>query len=253
MNKCFIIICFISTSVCAKFDFNYGGSVRTHPGLGGGLQSQLGYNIPLWGTPGNGVMYGLIRPNIEAGSSVVVSRFDSNLTVYPISFIGLGGGKQTLNSEFDEFVFYNCDTTRCKGRMDKVYTMGKVALGYGPIISSFMYRHFNNTYTDPEGTNLPVGEYQFALKVNPGEETQVQRNYFLGWKLSNATIGIVSNNVEFLESDKNYFLNLGIYKTKLSVFDAVFGAGTTSSSDIRPGGVVVITLTHQVSPSLALF
>jgi hypothetical protein len=183
----------------------------------------------------------------------VVHRYETNLTIYPISFLGLGGGKQTLNSDYDEFVFYNCEETRCKGQMNKVYTMGKLALGYGPLLSSFTYKHFNNEYNDPTGTGLPVGEYQFALSVNPGEETQVQKSYFLGFKLGDDTIGLVSNNVEFLKSDKNYFLNLGIYQTKFSVFTTVIGAGTLSSSDISPSGVIVLTLTHQVSPSLALF
>ena len=238
----------------AQFDLQYGTSARSYPSLSGDLNANAGYSFPLWGTPSKtSTMYGLVRPNINLDTSVVVSSYDANLTIFPISFIGLGLGKKEMKSNYDEFTYYDCETIRCKGSLNKVYTMAKIALAYGPLLGTYYYKHFNNEYDDQKSQSLPVAEYEFALEVNPSEETQVQKTAFLGFKIAESTIGIVSNKVEFLKSDKSYFLNIGIFQTQLSMFKAIIGAGTLGSTDIKPNGVIVFKLTHHLWPSLALF
>ena len=131
--------------------------------------------------------------------------------------------------------------------------MGKIGFAHKAFLTSFTYKYFKNEYDDDDNTNFAVGEYQFALRVNPINEVQVQKSYFLGINTKVGTFGVVSNNVEFLRSDKYYFLNIGVYQFKASVFRVVLGAGALGNSDLSTSEVFVMRISHQVADSLALF
>lgn len=249
-----LIILIFCPNTYPQFDLSYSLDARSYPGPSGGFNVEMGHSFPLWGNPGkSNTMFGIIRPSLILDSSIVVSSYDANVTVYPISFIGLGIGKKEMKSEYDEFTYYDCDTIRCKGSLNKVYSMAKLAIAYQSFISSYTYRHFNNEYDDKKNLSLPVAEYEYAIQVNTSEETQVQKTFFLGYKLGENTLGLVSNNVEFLKSDTSYFLNIAIYQTQFSYFKTVLGAGTIGNSNLNPSGVIVLKLTHQLSPTLTLF
>lgn len=255
MNNCtFFILLLLPSIGLASFNFSYGANGRSYPSLGGEFETELGYSLPIYGTPGNdNPFFGLAKVSANAGTSFVVNRYGTNFTLYPISFIGLGFGKESYKSDYDKYTYYNCENIRCKGSLNKVYTQGKIAFAYKNLSTSFNYKYFNNEYNDEEGTGLPVAEYQYGLSVNPKEETQVQKSYFLGYKNNDVTYGLVSNNIEFLKSDKRYALNIFIYQFNLGVFSTILGAGTLTSSDVSPSGIVVFKITHQVLKDIALF
>ena len=251
----FLIIFTFSLSAFAQFDFKYGAGGRSYPSLGGELTAQAGYNQLIWGDGGKGnIAFGLVRPYIKGGSSVVVSNYEAGITLYPISFLGISAGQRTLQSSYDQFTYYDCeDETRCEGSMTKDYLQGEFGLGFGPIIMKVLYTHFRNSYsnnTDEE--NTPVGEYEFVLSVAPRNEIQIQKTYVLGFKYNNDLIGLVSDQHEFLESDKVYNLNLLIYRMKFDPYNLTIGGGTLHSSDIKSDGVVIFNFTHTISPSLSI-
>ncbi len=253
LRICFVFLVLINFQAQANFDFNYGASARSYPSLGGDFTLNTGYNIPLWGTPGQGVMYGLVRPSLELSSSVVVYHYDAKVTVYPISFLGLGVGKKELTSKYQEYTYYDCDKTRCEGKLSKEYAFGKLALGYGPFLTTFNYAEFENTYDDENKTNLNVAEYEFILAVNPVEERQIRRNYFAGFKYKGDIIGVVSDQHQFLKSQKDYQLNIAIYQMNFGNIKTVLGMGSLQSTDQKPGAVAVLRFTHVLLPSDALF
>lgn len=252
--KYFLAIYFAFTSIAfSQVDFKYGANLRSYPSLGGDFVAELGYNQLLWGSSGSGPMYGLIRPSVEGSTSAVVSHYDSNLTFYPISFIGLGAGHKELTSNYEEFTYYDCDSVRCSGNLKKDYSFGKIALGYANLLTTFSYTEYRNTYSDKDNLNQAVSEYEYILVVNPKRENQIQRTYFLGYKLGENLMGMISDQIQFLESEKDYQLNIGIYQTQFGAFKTIFGIGTLQSSDQEPGVVGVLRLSHTLLPSLTLF
>lgn len=251
----FILQLFLITSAYPQFDFSYGTSLRSYPGLGGDLNAQVGYNIPLYGQPGPGspIVSGLIRPSIKGGHSGVVSNYDTRLSFYPLSFIGLGAGRKEYTSNYEDFSYYDCQKIRCKGSLNKDYSFGKIALGLGNFLTTFSYKEFRNNYSSEELNSKPVAEYEFALEVSPKNETEIERTYFIGHKLGESYIGILSTSTEFLSSDKHFQMNIGIYQAGFSIFKVTYGIGNLYSSDIKPGAVGIIRISHQVLPELALF
>jgi hypothetical protein len=251
----FIFFYFLSVHSYAQFDLSYGTSLRSYPGVGGDANLELGYNQVLYGTPGSkeSILSGLIRPSIKGSSSGVVSNYDSRLSFYPLSFIAFGAGHQEYTSEYTDFSYYDCKEVRCTGKIKKDYSFGKIALAAGDFITTFFYKEFRNTYSDDELLNQPVAEYQYALEVAPKNESEVERSYFIGHKFGDDYFGILTVHQQFLESKKDYRLNIAVYQTKLSVFKTTFGLGSLQSSDTKPGAVIILRMTHQVLPELTLF
>ncbi|MBT4790886.1 MAG: hypothetical protein HON90_04895 [Halobacteriovoraceae bacterium] len=251
--KYLILTLLISCNLAAQVDFKYGATARSYPSLGGDAFIDTGYNQILWGDNGQSPLYGLIRPSVTGSSSVVVSTYDAKLTVYPISFIGLGAGHKEVTSEYDEFTYFDCTDVACEGKMFKDYSFGKLALAYGPFLSTFSYSEFRNTYHDDYNTGSSVAEYEYILATQLNNEKQIQRTYFLGYKLGDDLIGLVSDQVQFLESNKDYQLHLAIYQKRIENFKMTFGIGSLHSSDQKPGLNLILRMEHILLPSLALF
>ena len=184
----------------------------------------------------------------------MVSNYEAGITLYPISFLGISAGQRTLQSNYDQFTYYDCeDETRCKGSMIKDYLQGEFGLGFGSIITKVLYTHFRNSYSyETDEENKPVGEYEFVLSVAPKNETQIQKTYVVGFKNNNDLIGIVSDQHEFLESDKVFSLNILIYRMKFEPYSLTIGGGTLHSTDIKSNGVVIFNFTHTIAQSLSI-
>ena len=245
----------ITGQAYAQFDLSYGGSLRSYPGVGGGINLELGYNQILYGAPGSAdsVLAGLIRPSIKGSTSGVVSNYDSRLSFYPLSFLAFGAGHQEYYSQYEDFTYYDCDQVRCTGKISKDYSFGKLALAAGNFIGTFFYKEFRNTYSTDSFPDRPVAEYQYALEVVPRSESEIQRSYFLGYKMGEAYLGFLSDQRQFILSDKDYQLNVGVYQTKISAFKTTFGLGSLQSSDAKPGALFIFRISHQVLPELTLF
>jgi|TARA_Y100000768_G_C23888945_1_gene639118 hypothetical protein len=241
-----------SLNTYAQFDFKYWAQARSYPSLGGSLNINLGHNYLLWGDQQQGVFYGLWRNSIEASSTIVVSHYQAQTLFYPVSFFGIGAGRQVQNSDYQDYTYYDCQKIRCKGNLTKNYTLAKLALGYAKFISTFRYKYSLNEY-DQNKEQLPVGEYDYILQVSPNNEKQISRDYLLGIKHNKNVYGIASEYVEFLISKKSYNMDLIIYQKNLNSFKMLLGVGQLSTSDQKKGAIGIIRLTHEIAPSLSLF
>lgn len=247
-----IIIFTLSCPSFAQFDFKYGAAARSLPSLGGAFEMNSGYSFKLWGD-NQGPFYGMIRPAINATSSVVVYDYDASITVYPISFIGFGVGHQEMTSEYEEFTWYDCEEVRCTGKMNKDYAFGKLALGYGPLLATYSYAEFRNSYTDPDGTGLPVGEYQWTTTVAPNNETSTRQTYLLGLKLGGDLLAAAADTRKFHVSQQIYKFKALVYRKSMDNLKVTFGVGSQESTETGVGTVVVMQITHILAPSMALF
>ena len=234
-------------------DFQYGASARSYPSLGGDFGAEIGYTQVVWGDHGSSPFYGLIRASLEGSTSGVVNYTDSQITLYPISFLGFGVGHKENDIGYEEFSYYDCSSLRCSGNLVKEYSFSKIAYGYGNILTTFKYTEYRNTYNDETGASKDVAEYEYILAVNPKKEKQAQRSYFLGYKLGEDMVGIASDQHQFLISEKDYQINLAIYQMKIDEFKILVGIGSLQSSDQKPGATVVFKFTQTLAPSFALF
>jgi len=250
--KSFILLILIPINTFAHIDFDYGVSARSYPSIGGSVDAELGYSQLLWGDTSS-PLFGMIRPSVSGSTSAVVYETDSKLTLYPISFIGFGAGQKKVTSEYKEFTYFDCDKVRCEGEMIKDYSFAKMALAYGPLLTTFTYTEFRNSYNDPKDQSRPVGEYTYIIEANPKNEEMVQRQYFLGYKFNEDILGILSEENQFIRSHKNQKLNLVILNQKFENLSVIYGIGSLQSSDIKPGVIGVLKITHTLSKSLALF
>ncbi len=252
--KFFCSLILIIGQAYAQVDFKYAASARSYP-TGGSMNAEAGYSQMLWGTAGgDNLMYGLIRPSINYDTSGVVSATDSKITFFPISFIGFGAGHKSYKSTYEDFEYYNCeDEVRCTGDMEKDYNFGKVALALSNILTSYTYTEYRNGYEQVDDNNYGVAEYETVTIANPLNEEVIQRSTFLGYKMGEDLIGLVSDQHHFQRSEKNSQMTLGIYKIRYSMFDILTGIGSFHSSDYDPGAVAILRINHTLLPSMALF
>jgi hypothetical protein len=252
--KLILIALLFSFCAQASFDLNTSLSGRSDPSLGGSAVIDLGYSLPLWGTPSEGnPMFGIIRASVSARSAVVVTDYDSEITFYPISFIGFGAGQKVMKSEYKEFSYYDCENVRCEGELRKDYKFAKLAFGYGRLISYFKYTDFRNSYTDEDGKNQGVAEYEDVVIASPKNDTNSKQSYFLGFNLGDTQIGFVSDNAKYHDSQQYYKMNLLLYHKKIDKFSYTFGIGGLESSHQTPGTIIIYKLNYEFFQSLALF
>lgn len=255
MNYLLCLLFLFSTSVAfADFDLSVNANARSWPSISGAAGVELGYNQALWGEiKKENPMYGMLRLEASADTSVVVNSTDMRVSFYPISFLAIGAGRSELTSSYDEFTYFDCDEVRCEGELNKDYVFGKVILGAKGFVASFFYRYSRNSYNDPDNTNLPVGEYSSVNVVNAGFETSTLRTYFLGYIQGSDSYGFFSEQLEFHESDQASELNAVIYRTQSEKWQYTYGLGSQHSSVAAPQMTIFIDITYEFFANNALF
>lgn len=228
--------------------------MRSYPGLGGEGFAEAGYNQLLYGdAPGKGILYGLVRPSLRVASSAVINSYNAKLEVYPISILGFAAGHQFIKSTFEDFPFYDCDEVRCSGELKKDYVHMRAVLGFGPVVAIGMVEESRNSYNDPDNDDLPVAEFRFAIKANPGSDENVRSQYILGYRLEKDMLAAITEYVYFKESAQFHKLNLLAYVKNGEKTNITYGLGTFESTDQNLGGVAVIRYIYRFSPSFRLF
>lgn len=254
MKIFFFSIMFLLNNVWADFDLQGNVNARSWPNLSGAAGIDIGYNFDIWGEINKtNPLYGFMR--LEAGfdSSIVVNSADYRFTFYPISFIGLGAGRSELNSNFEEFEYFDCSKVRCSGNLDKDYLFGKMIIAYSNLVASAFYRESRNSYDDSEGENLPVGEYGSVNIVNPGDERSVLQSYFLGYVSGDNSYGLFSEKLEYLKSEQTSELNAVVYREKSESYQYTYGVGSQHSSVEKAQVTIFIDITYEFIKNKAIF
>lgn len=238
--------------VFAQWDLSLGAQLRSYPSLGGEAYVHTGYNFVFWGKGDKrNPLYGLIRPALELTSSGVINAINPRIEFYPISFLGVARGRQYIYSNYDEFTFFDCDTSRCKGSLDKDYTEFKMAMAFKGITAMGLVRISDNTYSGDE--SMPVAEFRSATLVNPGVEEEYYSQYVLGYQTKRSLIGAVVEYIKFDRSKQYYKSYLGIYNPRFGKTSLILGAGTFESSHQAKGFIAVFKINYDILPSKKLF
>lgn len=249
----------ISNIAMARLDLSAQTSFRSHPSVGGEVEIEAGYNQLLYGSgpgdAGKNVLYGLARPSVALASSGVINAAKAKFELYPVSFLGVVVGHETIQSDYNEFTFFDCENeVRCTGEIKRDYVQGRMALGAGPVVVSALVEESRNSYSaDKEGAR-PPGEFRFVVLANPEFDNHYRSQYVLGFKTSFGTLAAITEYVYFKESKTYNRMNLiGLTAKFARTYNWVLGAGSFESSEIDPGGIVVFQFKYSFAPSDKLF
>lgn len=253
------VVISVSTKSFAHFDFSTAASLRSYPSMGAEVSIESGYNFKLWGNgPGadkKRVLYGLLRPAINLGSSAVINSYDARVELYPISFIALVLGQKNINSDFDEFTFFDCQKVRCKGSIKRDYTQFKMALGFWKILAMANIVASQNTYSHEDNNrDQQVAEFRFAALANPEEDKMYRSQYVLAFKHSKKGLfGVLAEYVKFEDSEQSHNMDLIIYTTRPQRTTYVFGLGQFSSTHQEKGIIGVFQMKTDLLSSSKMF
>lgn len=253
MLKTLTLYCFIFARLSfAQLDSYVEAASRSYPSFGGATALNLGYNQALLGNiaPDN-IWYSMARLNIEANTSFVVHHFDYSAAIYPLSFLAMGAGRKEMQSDYQEFSFYDCDDIRCSGDLNKDYIFYKIILSYNSVIFNYKYLKSRNTYDGDD--SKPVAEYLSLTQVNPGDEKEISKQYFFGLKLSEDVWGYYTEFTEFTKSNQYSQMDLFIYNINRKPLSFTLGAGAFKSSEVDPGPIFIFNVKFEIKENLAIF
>lgn len=251
MKKYLVAILFLSSLVHAQFDINLAASGRSYPGLGGSLYFETGYNWVFWENDSE-VMYGLIRPAVYLDSSVVINTYGQKIGFYPISFFGIEIGKETVDSQYEDFTFYDCEVVACRGVMEREFVTYKLGFSAANLVSTATITYYKNQYDyDLEGA--PVGEFMFTTLAQADEDEIYFSRYVLGLKALGGFIGVISDFAQMVRSTQTYESNYFLYGFKTEMGSISLGAGNLKSDEVDPAAVFYFRWSYWPLPSRMLF
>ncbi len=251
----YFLLILSSLSLWAKapsnFDLSLGLQGRTLPSFGAEIYAESGYNFVFWGQKKapKDILYGLIRPSIGGSTSAVVNSVKAEIEVFPISFLGFAAGRQFLNSNF-EFPFFDCEKVRCRGEYVRNFVESKMVMGFKGWVAMANYKV--DTLRSPDHTR-DMADWRNVIVGEPGEEVQIEKKLLVGKLFSNKMVGILIENVMFVDSRERKESFAAIYQERYNETNYMFGVGGFHT-DQQPMGLQVYFRIHHIAlPSLKLF
>jgi hypothetical protein len=230
------------------WDLAAGAGGRTKP-EGGGIGVMAGYGQMLWGQKESkqDLLYGYIRPNARATTSLLVNRLDLALDAFPISFAGVTVGAASSHRIADLGTF-ECEAQQCKGRLDRLFVRSKLIIGYkdffGILVTRFE-RHSPSLRTHP----FFADEWSTLFGTN-GHDVLQSNEATLGISLpGDFKAGLQLEWMKMLRS-RSRSDHESVYGRKtIGDWSFTLGAGTYRSTLIERGLTVYALLERTIWPT----
>ncbi len=167
----------------SNFDLSVGFQGRSFPGGGAIAQAEMGYNQLLWDkrTDSKKDMwkFGLLRPYIFGGSSIVINQFEAGVDLYPISILSFGVGRRYDRSDFD-FGFFDCDNrVACQNSYERNFIRAKLVFALKGWVMFHIWRKENIT---ADSKLFRIGEYMTVIEGAPGRDQLTTLQSLLGYQ-----------------------------------------------------------------------
>lgn len=170
----------VSEARAEGFDYSAGLGARNMP-FGAALFGEVGYGQLLWGEKKEGqVMYGYARPIVRGRTSGFVNRAEMALEVFPISFLGFGGGF-AYTSRNTDLATLDCTVVACTGGISRAYFETSLLLGHAGFFLGGSSRYNQLT---PTVTDRSFGEETSNLAGSAGGDRLVSNEAFAGYSFS---------------------------------------------------------------------
>jgi hypothetical protein len=233
----------------ADVDLALGAQYRSYP-LSGVAYANIGYGLLLWGDTSS-PWYGYVRPRVEASSAATYNSVDGGLEFYPVSFLGVRAGGESIQNDSD-YHAYDCVKYDCQGRYYRSYINAELSLGAGPVFLQGRYRRekWSESHQGTKSFVEPTGG--FALPFTGTSETIFRG--ILGVKLTAHWAVLAGYNSARADSlhDEISRLPFGMIRYSTERLTVGLGGGSFSSPLKEREAMVVAYLEWTIWPSLSL-
>ncbi|MBI2522236.1 MAG: hypothetical protein HYV97_17585 [Bdellovibrio sp.] len=135
------------------------------------LKATGGYSASLWEKRDKSpVLYGFVRPMASVRTSGIINAFDGRLEIYPISFFGIVGGRETVLRQAKSLDTFDCASIDCQGRVYKDYFGGRMALKFK---STFLMADMRTMALSFNHSNRRFSEELSTLEAGPSKDRLV--------------------------------------------------------------------------------
>ncbi len=240
-------------SLYAQTDALVGIQARSFPLVGGAVYSEVGHSLQLWGPqvlPDRpSPFYGFIRPSVGASSSAVINQVKAEFDFFPVSFLGVTAGYSRTYSDFD-FPFFDCTKISCRGRFERRYVEGKLALGYAGYLAMVNdIRDHMQLHND----DLLMGDFRRVIAGKKGRDQQEELKVLFGKKDPKRFHGLMHEWIRFRLSEEQAHSTFFLIQRNKPESNLMLGAGVFSSDQVGRGPVIYMRYQFIVLPSLKLF
>ena len=176
-----IIFINLFTVVHAQMDLSMESLVRSFP-QAIYLKATGGYSIPLWEKREKSpVLYSFVRPMVSMRTSGIINAFDTRLEIYPISFLGIVAGRETVLREAKSLSTFDCTVIDCQGRVTKDYIGARMALKYKSTFFMADMRTIALSFNRP---NRRFSDELSTLEAGPSKDRLVNVIGILGQEIN---------------------------------------------------------------------
>lgn len=253
MNKFLFLGLLLSFSAWGKtnFDLSLGLQGRSAPSLGAEVYAESGYNLVWWGKKEKtkDVLYGLIRPSLSFSSSGVINSAKAELEFFPVSFLGIAAGRQFIHSNY-EFPFFDCEQVVCKGRYERNFVEGKMALAAGGWV---LVGHYKIDVLEAHEGGQPMADWRNVIIGDPKRDVQIEKKLIFGKNQGNHLTGVMIENVQFQGSRERKESFAGVYQIRHKSTNYMLGLGAFHTNQEPMGPIIYFRINHVVIPSLKIF
>ncbi len=250
-----LLFCFTQPwSWAGDWDLNLVAAGRSLP-FGGAFWGESGYGHILWGSRenesgGTGWRYGYLRPFARFQTSVVVTRADVGIDLFPISLLGMTVGVADSQRFLTKAHTGDCVTTTCGGNLARAYIRAKGVIGFGPVFASLMSRI--DFMSHPDKTK-PFTEEGTVIAGNAGGDHSYSNEFAGGFRFWEVwSLGLRYSSSKMLGSGaKNNQEDLFV-RWKKEPFTVFAGTGFYTSTTAARSFTVFALFQWTIWPSISL-
>lgn len=267
---CKTLLLFFSATVALADGLDYSAAFggRTLP-LGAQVQGILGYGYRVW--PAAGVEnvqepedkakggpqdptvtkegFGYIRPSLTVATSVVTNRFDFQVDLFPVPFLGLAAG-QSFSIRAKSSSSLNCDIVYCSGWIKRSY----LSLLFGARYQQYGFASKLSLYylSEARGDRLFVDDLSI-LRANPGSDLLVRGWWYLTYEVKENWQAAVWVGVDRMLESKDvayYGYLLGRYSKGPWSYSVGLGFYSSSVENANPS--ILVSIKWVGKPSIGV-
>jgi hypothetical protein len=244
----FVSLLLFSCVARAGFDASAGGTFRAYP-LSGVVEADAGYGYLIWGAEGS-PLYGYIRPKIEAASAISYNSAAAVLEVFPVSFLGVRGGGESIEND-KRYSDFNCTNNNCLGRFYRTFAEAELTLGYGRVFAQGRIRRERWSQKEPEAGDFV--EPTSGITLKSGGDSETVYIGLIGFKYSETwSILAVTRYAESDGFESFSRLPYGVIRYTSGTLQLGAGLGEFESSLKTKDLTVLGFLKWEIAPSVAL-
>jgi hypothetical protein len=233
----------------ADVDLAIGANARSYP-LSVVTSAELGLSSYVWGSQGSSPWYGYGRLELSGATVGIYNSGQMMAEVFPLSFLGGRFGGESMQNDQD-YLAYECEGLRCRGRFYRTFAEAELSLGAGPLFVRGRWRRERWTQKkDPE--QLDFIDPTSGLVMSGSGDAQTIYHGLLGLHLSPRWSVVAGLRYAENQNRELSRFPFAMLRYQQGLFSAGLGGGVFESELKAQAGSAVGFLRWEIWPSPAL-